>query len=95
MQYVFVNLSNNKYLFVLAGVLFAISASLDPLYHEVSSHDIAEVECQFCENEVYDTSISRVSLLHVSFVIVLKEQIKQQFFSQAPKSYNSRAPPKI
>ena len=89
------NLSNKKYLFVLAGVFFAICASLDPLYHELTSHDVAEVECQFCENEVYDTSISKVSLFHVSFLTVLKEQIKQQFFSQAPKSYNSRAPPKI
>jgi len=90
-----VNLSNKKYLFVLAGVLFAITASLDPLNHDLSSHDVAEVECQFCENEVYDTSISKVSLLHVSFLSVLKEQIKQQFFSKTPKSYNSRAPPKI
>ena len=88
-------LFNNKYLFVLAGVLFAFSASLDPLYHEISSHEIAEIECQFCENEVYDTSISRVNLLNISFTIEFKEQIKQQFFLQAFKSYNSRAPPKI
>ena len=87
---------SNKYLILLAGILFVISASLDPLNHGFSEHDhdVAEIECQFCENEVFDTNQSKSKLAKASYLTVFKIEINQLFISYLPKYSHSRAPPK-
>lgn len=92
----FVKFLSNKYLILLAGILFVISASLDPLNHGFSEHDhdVAEIECQFCENEVFDTNDLNSKLAKVSFTKLFKIEIKQEFISFSPKNFHSRAPPR-
>ena len=87
---------SNKYLMFLAGLLFVISVALDPFNHGFSEHhhEIAEAECQFCENEVFDTNQSKSKLAKVSHLKVIKIEINQLFISYLPKYSHSRAPPK-
>ena len=57
-------------------------------------HELAEVECQFCENEVFDANQSKSKLAKVSHLKVIKIEINQLFISYLPKYSHSRAPPK-
>ena len=86
----------SKYPLVLTGLLFVFSVSLDPFNHGFSEHhhELAEVECQFCENEVFDTNQSKSKLAKASYLTVFKIEINQLFISYLRKYSHSRAPPK-
>jgi len=77
----------SKYPLVLTGLLFVFSVSLDPFNHGFSEHhhELSEVECQFCENEVFDTNQSKSKLAKASYLTVFKIEINQLFISYLPK----------
>ena len=90
----------NKYiktkLFLFFGIFFIASLSADPLLHDhIDEHQSESiVECQLCENKVFDlqNAGSEVSeLIHISFV---EELIPDNSSFKNTNNYQSRAPPK-
>ena len=82
-------------MFVIASFLFLASTSLDVVYHAYSDSETAQIECQFCKNEISDTVVSSLVISTVTLSETLSLQMKDVFFSLAPRGFQSRAPPKI
>ena len=89
----------NKYikskLILFSGIFFLVSLSADHLLHDhIDEHQSESiVECQLCENKVFDiqNAYSEVSeLIQISFV---EELTPDNFSSKNTTNYQSRAPP--
>ena len=90
----------NKYikskLILFFGIFFLASLSADPLLHDhIDEHQSESiVECQLCENKVFDiqNADSEVSeLIQISFV---EELTPDNSSLKKTSNYLSRAPPK-
>ena len=90
----------NKYtkskLILFFGIFFIASLSADPLLHNHIDEHQSEpiVECQLCENKVFDiqNADSEVNeLIQISFV---EELAPDNSFLKDKSNYQSRAPPK-
>ena len=90
----------NKYikskLILFSGIFFLASLSADPLLHDhIDEHQSESiVECQLCENKVFDiqNADSEVSeLIQISFV---EELTPDNSSFKDTSNYLSRAPPK-
>ena len=90
----------NKYikskLILFFGIFFLASLSADPLLHDhIDEHQSESiVECQLCENKVFDiqNGYSEVSeLIQISFV---EELSPDNSSLKKTSNYLSRAPPK-
>lgn len=90
----------NKYiklkLILFFGIFFLVSLSADPLLHDhIDEHQSESiVECQLCENKVFDiqNADSEVSeLIQISFV---EELTPDNSSLRNTSNYFSRAPPK-
>ena len=84
-----------KYLALILGLLFAVSASADPLLHSYDDSEPYQTECQFCKNDISDSVESVILISTVSLSNLLSSEIKEGFVSQTPKNFQSRAPPKF
>ena len=94
LKYISMRLLSKKYFILFSGLLLVGSISLDPLHHEFLEEQYSQVECQFC-NEVVSVIQSEAGDVEVFLPILLEGEIINAFFSNPPKTFNSRAPPKI
>ncbi|GIT62030.1 MAG: hypothetical protein Ct9H300mP20_18570 [Gammaproteobacteria bacterium] len=86
---------NKRYFILLAGLLFVTSVSSDSLLHKFSDNLADEIECQLCINEIAEETQSlnlENKLFKISLFIL---DLDENFVFLNPKSYYTRAPPKI
>ena len=87
------SLSNIKYIILFAAILFATSATFDPLTHDYADGELSELECHFCNNEASDPvqfNIYFAETFLFDFLVIKKEEY---LLSQSFNNFQSRAPP--
>jgi len=84
-----------KYLVLLLGLLFAVSASADPLLHSYDDSERYQTECQFCKNDVSELLKLNLVETYNYHSVFEKVEVYEHYISIIKHDYSSRAPPKI
>ena len=84
----------NKFLLLIAGLLFITSVSADSIIHDHISEEEILIECQYNENKTVDINKNKPSLIGKTLLEKIDEDLNQTFQSPNTNFFYSRAPPK-